>query len=185
MQLLSKRRDYFKQYFSGDNASERKWKMTQEILLSTFMHIIYNLYHCYHVAGNMPYVVSKLYLSFTYYLITQGAAMFITRPRSLYRNFPRTLFVQPSSQATYSGYLVVTDEESEEMDTFCFGMCKNNKISRLPFPQDRILKVVHTSEHQESHVTKVWFLPVPGQPLSSHRYFVIQAKGRHKGYMIQ
>lgn len=108
--------------------------------------------------------------------------MFITRPRSLYRNFPRTLFVQSSSQATYSGYLVATDEESEEMDTFCCGMCKNNKISRLPFPQDRILKVVHTSEHQESHVTKVWFLPVPGQPLSSHRYFVIQAKGRHKGY---
>lgn len=67
------------------------------------------------------------------------------------------------------------------MDTSCCGMCKNNKISRLPFPQDRILKVVHTSGHQESDVTKVWFLPVPEQPLSSNRYFIILAKGRHKG----
>ncbi|KAL3526667.1 hypothetical protein ACH5RR_011323 [Cinchona calisaya] len=107
--------------------------------------------------------------------------MFVTRPRSLYRNFPSSLLDRPPPEAPYSGYMVVSDEESEEMDTCCWGICKNSRISRLPFPQDRILKVVHKSEHEQASVLKAWFIPVPGQPLSSNRYYVIKARGFHKG----
>lgn len=77
---------------------------------------------------------------------------------------------------------MLSDEESEEMETFCWGMCKHNRISRLPFPQDRILKIVHTSEHEQASISKVWFVPVPDQPLSSNRYYVIKAGGYQKGY---
>ncbi|KAI3452144.1 hypothetical protein Pfo_008809 [Paulownia fortunei] len=67
------------------------------------------------------------------------------------------------------------------MDSFCCGMWKNDRIKRLPFPSDKILQVVHSSLHEEASVTKVWFIPVLDRPLSSNRYYVIKAKGRHKG----
>lgn len=94
---------------------------------------------------------------------------------------PSALFARPPQEASNSGYIVVSDEESEEMDTFCWGFCKNSRVRRLPFPQDRILKVVHTPQHEEPTVSKVWFIPVPGKPLSSNRYYVIKASGYHKG----
>ncbi|WZZ28053.1 hypothetical protein YC2023_011454 [Brassica napus] len=41
-------------------------------------------------------------------------------------------------------------------DTFCFGMCKGTKIEMLPFPQDKILSVVHTdsSGNRDTSVKK-------------------------------
>ncbi|CDP03441.1 unnamed protein product [Coffea canephora] len=107
--------------------------------------------------------------------------MFVTRPLSLYRNHPSALLARPPSDSPCTGFIVVSDEESEEMDTFCWGICKSNRIKRLPFPQDRILNIVHTSEHEQSRVSKVWFIPVPDQPLSSNRYYAIKAGGYHKG----
>ncbi|CAI9109969.1 OLC1v1009918C1 [Oldenlandia corymbosa var. corymbosa] len=108
--------------------------------------------------------------------------MFVTRPRSLYRNLPAAALTRPPSEAPSSGFIVISDEESEEMDTFCWGICKNDRINRLPFPQDRFLKIVHTQDRdQEASISKVWLLPVPDQPLSSNRYYVISAKGYHKG----
>ncbi|KAJ8546273.1 hypothetical protein K7X08_018856 [Anisodus acutangulus] len=107
--------------------------------------------------------------------------MFATAARSLYRNFPKTLTKFPTNPPTITGYLVLTDEESEEMDTFCWGICKHSSIYKLPFPQDRVLKVVHNPEFGEPSVHKVWFLPVLDQPIASSRYYVIKAKGRHKG----
>lgn len=110
--------------------------------------------------------------------------MYATRPRSLYRKFPGAVSARPQPDSQYSGHLVISDEESEVMDSFCCGMWKNDRIKRLPFPSDKILQVVHPSLHEEAAtVTKVWFVPVLDQPLSSNRYYIIKAKGRRKGYI--
>ncbi|KAL6959944.1 hypothetical protein U1Q18_040093 [Sarracenia purpurea var. burkii] len=105
--------------------------------------------------------------------------MYVTRPLSLYQNFPTACSAQPP-EAPYSGYLVVTDEEAEAHKPFCWGVCKNKKVTKLPFPQDKILKIVH-SDYEEASVTKVWFIPVLDQPLSSNHYYIIKAEGKHKG----
>lgn len=102
----------------------------------------------------------------------------------MYRKSPHTLATKP--EVPDSGHLVLTDEEADAQDSLCWGscgICKRKKVKKLPFPQDKILSVVYTSEYQETTTTKVWFLPVPNQPLSSNCYYVIRAKGRHKGYV--
>lgn len=103
----------------------------------------------------------------------------------MYRKSPSTLSIEPPD-APYAGYLVLTDEEADSQDTLCWiscGICKRKRVKKLPFPQDKILSVIYTSEYNETYTTKVWFLPVPGKPLSSNCYFVVRAKGRHKGYI--
>lgn len=103
----------------------------------------------------------------------------------MYRKSPSTLSIEPPD-ASYSGYLVLTDEEADLQDTLCWrscGVCKRKSVKKLPFPQDKILSVIYTSEYNEAPTTKVWFLPVPGKPLASNCYFIIRAKGRHKGYI--
>ncbi|XP_073152486.1 uncharacterized protein [Henckelia pumila] len=108
--------------------------------------------------------------------------MYAAKPRSLYRKYPGAVTAQPPSDAPYSGNLIISDDqESDTMDFSCFGICKNDKIKTLPFPQDRMLQVVHSSSHEESSVTKVWFVPVLDRPLSSNRYYVFKVKGRRKG----
>ncbi|KAJ7974219.1 DUF1262 family protein [Quillaja saponaria] len=106
--------------------------------------------------------------------------MYVTRPLSMYRKSPSTMSIQPLD-APYSGYLVITDEEAEAEDSYCWGTCKHKKVKKLPFPQDKILTVYHSSEYERTSATKVWFIPVPNQPLSSNRYYVIRAKGKYKG----
>ncbi|XVE53110.1 hypothetical protein DITRI_Ditri02bG0178100 [Diplodiscus trichospermus] len=107
--------------------------------------------------------------------------MYVTRPLSLYRKSPSALEAEPPAEGPYSGYLVIKDEAAEEQDTFCFGACKRKGVEKLPFPQDKLLNVVHSSDVEETMVTRVWFIPVLDQPLSSNRYYVIRAKGRYKG----
>ena len=114
--------------------------------------------------------------------------MYVTRPLSMYRKSPSTLEANPP-EAPHSGYLVITDEEAESQDTLCWGssfgvFCKKKKVKKLPFAQDKILTVVYTSEYRETTNTNVWFIPVPNQPLSSNRYYVIRATGRHRGYLL-
>lgn len=109
--------------------------------------------------------------------------MYVTRSLSMYRKSPNTLSLHPPD-APYSGHLVVTDEEAEAQDSCCWGICNREQIKQLPFPQDKILTVVYTSEYQEATTTKVWFIPVLDQPLSSNCYYVIKANGRHKGYAL-
>ncbi|PQM39380.1 uncharacterized protein Pyn_14346 [Prunus yedoensis var. nudiflora] len=106
--------------------------------------------------------------------------MYVTRPLSMYRKSPSTLSIKPPD-APHSGYMVITDEEAESKGTSCWGLCKRGKVKKLPFPQDKILTIVYTSEYQEATMTKVWFIPVLDQPLSSNCYYVIRANGRHKG----
>ncbi|KAI9083375.1 hypothetical protein K1719_034589 [Acacia pycnantha] len=106
--------------------------------------------------------------------------MYVTRPLSMYRRSPATMEV-PAPDAPYSGYLVITDEEAEAEDSYCWGLCRRNKVKKLPFPQDKIFTIVHSSERYRNSAIKVVFIPVPDQPLSSNRYFVIRANGKHKG----
>ncbi|ESQ29275.1 hypothetical protein EUTSA_v10023469mg [Eutrema salsugineum] len=108
--------------------------------------------------------------------------MYVTRTLSQFRKFQKTLS-EESPEGPFSGVLVITDEEAETEDTFCFGICKRTKIEKLPFPQDKILSIVHrdSSGNRETSVKKVLFIPALDQPLSSNRYYVVHARGRHKG----
>ncbi|KAL8162966.1 hypothetical protein V2J09_014455 [Rumex salicifolius] len=126
--------------------------------------------------------------------------MYVTRPLSLYRKNPSALSVHPPGDAPYTGILVVKDEESEEQDTYCWGACERKNIRCFPFPQNKILSIYHAppesvvGDSSSGYMygggggaggrimsTKVWFLPVLNQPLSSNLYYVIRAKGRYKG----
>ncbi|WJX25695.1 hypothetical protein P8452_14711 [Trifolium repens] len=44
-----------------------------------------------------------------------------------------------------------------------------------------MFSVFHPSEDELTSSIIVWFLPVPDNSLSSDRYYVLRAKGRHKG----
>nr|DAD35180.1 TPA_asm: hypothetical protein HUJ06_005820 [Nelumbo nucifera] len=76
--------------------------------------------------------------------------MYVARPLSMYRMQPSALSV-PTPEAPYSGYLVITDEESEAQDRCCWGMYKNKQVRELPFPQNKILTIVHHSSGSEDH----------------------------------
>ncbi|XP_077236560.1 uncharacterized protein LOC143878130 [Tasmannia lanceolata] len=99
--------------------------------------------------------------------------MYVTRPLSLYRKSPEAAVMSPP-EGPNSGYLVLFDEESEAEAT----------IRDLPFPQNKILTVKYTKSQgktQHTHSDKVLFIPVMDQPLSSNRYYVIRADGKHQG----
>ncbi|XP_058114955.1 uncharacterized protein LOC131257975 [Magnolia sinica] len=109
--------------------------------------------------------------------------MYVTRPLSLYLKSIETALIPPP-EGPNSGYLVVADEEYEAEATSCWGLCKDNKIRNLPFPQNKILKVVYTQHHGNTSTTdsdEAYFIPVLDQPLSSNRYYVIRASGKYKG----
>ncbi|KAG5415331.1 hypothetical protein IGI04_002898 [Brassica rapa subsp. trilocularis] len=76
-----------------------------------------------------------------------------------FRKYQKTLS-EESPEGPFSAVLVITDEEAETDDTFCFGMCKSTKIEMLPFPQDKIISVVHTdsSGNRDTSVKKVLFI---------------------------
>lgn len=110
--------------------------------------------------------------------------MYVTRGLSLYRKDPSSLSIRPPDYAPNTGVLVITDDATEEEDTYCWGSCDYKRLKTLPFPQNKILSIVHSSDVRNSNVTKVWFLPVVAEPLSAHRYYIIRAKGHHKGYFL-
>ncbi|XP_021763491.1 uncharacterized protein LOC110728152 [Chenopodium quinoa] len=107
--------------------------------------------------------------------------MYVTRGLSLYRKDPSSLSIRPPDYAPNTGVLVITDDLTEEQDTYCWGACDYKRVKTLPFPQNKMLSIVHSSDIRDPTVTKVWFLPVVGEPLSAHRYYIIRAKGQHKG----
>ncbi|KAF9624787.1 hypothetical protein IFM89_013868 [Coptis chinensis] len=109
--------------------------------------------------------------------------MYVTRPLSMYRKDPSSLS-EPPTEGPNSGYIVLTDEETEAEDTCCWGTCKDTGVKELPFPQNKILNVNYrtgSSEHRRTEVHKLWFIPVLDQPLSSNQYYVIRAEGKYKG----
>ncbi|XP_051119088.1 uncharacterized protein LOC127243220 [Andrographis paniculata] len=116
-----------------------------------------------------------------HYYHTITITMYVTKPRSLYRRFPAALSAHPPADGPFSGQLVVTDEDSDAMDSSCCGICNTDRIKNLPLPSDRILKVVHSLPDEAANIAKVWFVPVLDHPLSSNRYYAIKARGHHKG----
>ncbi|VVA35355.1 PREDICTED: (DUF1262) [Prunus dulcis] len=98
--------------------------------------------------------------------------MYVTRPLSMYRRSPESLSLPPP-EGPNSGYLVLHDEESDEVS--CCG-CIDNRVRDTPFPQNEDLTVGYGSDNDP-----VAFIPVLDQPLSSNRYQVIHRRGRHKG----
>ena len=100
--------------------------------------------------------------------------------------FPQKLPLrQPPPEGPNSGVLVIQDEEA--VPTFCCGFFKSDRVSwGLPFPQNKNLTVRYTQqtgEHQDVDTNRVLFIPVLNQPLSSNQYYVVERKGKHKGYV--
>ena len=54
--------------------------------------------------------------------------MYVTRGLFLYRKDPSSLSIRPPDYAPNTGLLVITDEETEEQDSYCWGMCEYKRI---------------------------------------------------------
>ncbi|KAI3917738.1 hypothetical protein MKW98_021500 [Papaver atlanticum] len=107
--------------------------------------------------------------------------MYATRHLSLCRKDPSILQTHPQESSS-SGYIVITDEESAAEDTCCWGTCNDNDVREFPFATNKIVSTVYASAGGDRFQTdRVWFLPVLDQPLSSNRYYVITALGKHTG----
>ncbi|PPR86845.1 hypothetical protein GOBAR_AA33844 [Gossypium barbadense] len=108
--------------------------------------------------------------------------MYVTRPLSMYKQFPSSLSLPPP-EGPNSGILVILDEEAEP--TCCFGLCKSHELDDLPFPQNKKIELQYTTgtsgENRHVHCNDVFFIPVLGQPLSSNRYYALQPRGSHEG----
>ncbi|KAF8012045.1 hypothetical protein BT93_I0236 [Corymbia citriodora subsp. variegata] len=103
--------------------------------------------------------------------------MYATRPLSACRKSSSTVEELPN-EGPFSGYLVITDVEAEAEDTNCCG-CEITSVTKLPFPQDRVLDF--QPFYEESSITKLWFIPALDRPLSSNIYYVITAEGKYRG----
>ncbi|XP_027360825.1 uncharacterized protein LOC113868976 [Abrus precatorius] len=99
--------------------------------------------------------------------------MYMTRPLSMYKRNPAALS-DPPPIGPNSGYLVIFDEEAQTYS--CFGLCKDNSIEDLPFPQNKNLTINYSSDDEEA-----LFVPVLNKPLSSNHYYVIRRTGKHQG----
>jgi hypothetical protein len=76
----------------------------------------------------------------------------------------------------YSAYLVFQgDEEAAGRRAWGWGY----RVQNLPFPQDKCLKMMDDEDD-----TRSYFIPVLGQPISSNRYYVVQAAGLDKGLVV-
>ncbi|XVF85677.1 hypothetical protein PTKIN_Ptkin17bG0135300 [Pterospermum kingtungense] len=107
--------------------------------------------------------------------------MYVTRPLSMYKQKPSALSLPPP-EGPNSGILVIQDEEAEPLCTCCFRLLKAYKPNDLlPFPQNKKIKLPCPTGSRDS-VNEVVFIPVLDQPLSSNRYYALEAGGSHKGY---
>lgn len=109
--------------------------------------------------------------------------MYVTRHLSEYQKNTSNL-TQSLPEGPNSGVLVIQDEESKP--TCCFGSCYDGELKGLPFPQNAKLTVTYrtgTNDNRRSYHDPVLFIPVPGQPLSLNRYYVIKRRGKHSGYV--
>ncbi|GKV18136.1 hypothetical protein SLEP1_g28558 [Rubroshorea leprosula] len=101
--------------------------------------------------------------------------MYVTRRLSTLRRSPSAGSL--ATEGPTSGFLVIQDEEAEaEQPTLCFGLCKDDSLNELPFPQNKELTVHYSSDDDD-----VDLVPVLNQPLSSNTYYAIEPHGRHKG----
>ncbi|KAI3979883.1 hypothetical protein MKX01_042537 [Papaver californicum] len=106
--------------------------------------------------------------------------MYATRSVSLYREDSIELSrLAPADEAHgSSGYLYITDDEEESVV---------KDVKGFLFPHNKFVNVVYrkgVGYSRNIEWEKVWFIPVPDQPLSSNRYYIIRAYGKHKGKAI-
>ncbi|XP_061340739.1 uncharacterized protein LOC133287191 [Gastrolobium bilobum] len=107
--------------------------------------------------------------------------MYVTRPLSLCKKSAESLSL-PQPEGPNSGILVIQDEDLEP--TSCFGLGKYHEVKDLPFPQNMNLELFYRSGislNRATHYHHVALIPVLNQPLSSHKYYVIQLNGKQRG----
>jgi hypothetical protein len=110
--------------------------------------------------------------------------MYTTKRLSLFKSHPEAAS-WPPPEGRDAGHLVVKGAADEDNDhTCCWGTCCSTmRVWELPFPQNHVLTVKYQDGGKEgsSHQESVVFVPVPGQPLASNRYYAVIAKGKRKG----
>ncbi|KAJ1276857.1 hypothetical protein BS78_05G248400 [Paspalum vaginatum] len=131
--------------------------------------------------------------------------MYVTRPLSRYLANP-TAAAEAPPEGPGSGFLVVVDEAAVEQARTCYwGLCRDREVRSLPFPQSLQLSLKeddtpHPAETAILCVSETFFgvsgstgrppvtapdyavfVPVVGEPLSSRRYYVVRARGKHTG----
>jgi len=104
--------------------------------------------------------------------------MYVRRHLSEYRRNPSELST-PAPSGPNSGYMVIMDNELEQEETSCWGLCYSTSVKKFPFPQNKILNVLELAGEIEHDVL---FIPGLDEPLSSNLYYAIHAKGRYRGY---
>ncbi|WVZ49558.1 hypothetical protein U9M48_000904 [Paspalum notatum var. saurae] len=107
--------------------------------------------------------------------------------------------------------VVVDEAAVEQAPTCCWGLCRDPRVRSLPFPQSQQLSLKqddtpHPAETALDCASEILdkcfnisgpgkppgtrnvtapdyavFVPVVGEPLSSHRYYVVRADGKHTG----
>eukprot|EP00253_Pinus_taeda_P000960 PITA_00960 len=93
----------------------------------------------------------------------------------------------PPPEGPYSAYLVFQQNEDVgdyEQGACCWGCCYGIELRELPFPQDKCLTTLYRTgigRDSHTHTNRVYFIPVLGQPISSNRYYVVQAESKYKG----
>lgn len=93
--------------------------------------------------------------------------MYSTLKLSRLLHCPETVSSPPDGPN--SGYLVIQDDYESQHS--CFATC-TEYLTALPLPQNKELRILHRP---------FFIIPVLNQPLSSNRYYFIQAKGDHIG----
>ncbi|KAI6686257.1 hypothetical protein NL676_032170 [Syzygium grande] len=73
--------------------------------------------------------------------------------------------------------------EDEEARCCCFGLYKDRQLNKFPFPQNKDLTVRYTGPSTKVNKDEVFLIPVVDLPLSCNQYYVIQRRGKHKGYV--
>jgi len=109
--------------------------------------------------------------------------MYATKRLSEFKATPEAA-LHPPPEGPSSGYVVVKEEDHDE-ETNCWGFCCGSpRVRDLPFPQNKTLTVKFSRQqgkNRSSYHETVLFVPVINLPLSANRYYVIVAKGKHKG----
>jgi len=109
--------------------------------------------------------------------------MYVTRPLSLYLNSPNAV-TEPPPEGPNSGILVIEDAEAAAQATRWWGMVWTSRLFDTPFPQNRMIKVRYSTgsgNNRHTYRDDAYFIPVINQPLSSNRYYVVKAHGKHAG----
>ncbi|XWS10448.1 hypothetical protein CRYUN_Cryun39dG0079600 [Craigia yunnanensis] len=105
--------------------------------------------------------------------------MYVTRHLSNYRKNPSELSAAPP-RGLHSGLMVMRGEGADEEQgrgLFSNGYSKV-LFKKLPLPQNAILLNTYSDSGDDYFF---FFIPLLDQPLSSNRYYVIHADGKHKG----